>query len=106
MVQLGTTHVAVQATDPLDGVLRSATGDALVREAGRVIAVRQHDAPGGDERLDLALDVIHPVGGEEQRHGRPPWRETAGDDDAPREHLPHEGADWTVARLARHADGH
>ena len=100
--EVGARAEAVERADPLDRVAAAAAaGDALVGEARGVVAIGEHHAAVRDPRLDLRLDVVHAIGGEQQSHRRPVRRAAPRHDDPPGEDLAHERADRPVARLAR-----
>lgn len=96
--QIRATGVTIERSNPLERPIRvHSAGDALVREARRVVAIRQHNAAGREERLDLTLDVIHPIGGEQERHRDPRGRSATGSDDPSRQDLSDEHPDRTAA---------
>ena len=74
----------------------------------RLIGQRRHQVPvghdvrpRGDVRLDLAAQVIAPVGGEEQRHGLPVGGRPVGERVLPEQQLAQEPADRARRGLTR-----
>src|SRR2546427_2025095 len=96
-------RAAREAVGLVDELVRDA--GALVGERGERVAVEDDVLAAGEARLDLRVEVVEPVGGEQQRHhalvdhAQLPVR--LGGGRAAREDLPDEQAYVALARLVR-----
>src|SRR5690606_2117309 len=106
--KIGRSGIPIELEQPRNARLTVFACGRLIGERTVEVSIAEDDLATLEARFNLALEMVHAIGGEEQCHGFHPRRAPSIGgryDQTPPKRLPDEDTDGAVARLARQMHG-